>query len=734
MTLVNASLRTRQSAAALLLGGILAAAIYAAGSGRLERADFVFKNGTEVQSLDPATVTGVPEGRVIRMIYEGLCITHPETLDPIPGVAESWEISPDGKTYTFHLRDNARWSNGDPVTARDFEWSLRRMLHPMTAAEYAYQLWYIKGARSYTHMPEDLFYAATLNHSVWIEELEEGSTTETARVRMGLTGFQLEEVDPSFTTGLRDESESALSVGSIVEVGGGFVDFSNPSGVQHHYHSPITGTVVALNQELPQTGAALSLDPYVAGWMIELECPRAELERALAAGDILPGPDFRSTWIEGENRLAIHASDELTLEIQLNNPTAFFLNLMAFYPTFPVHRPSLEAASARGDEGSWLEPDNLVTNGPYTVEFRRVNDRIRCRKSPNYWDADEVAFETVDVLAVEHTVTGLNLYLTGECDWLETTPPSLIPRLVAREDFDPAPYMGTYFYRVNITRPPFDDVRVRRALALSIDREAICTNITKAGEVPAFSYVPPGMPGYSGVEMDRPTDPDPERARAQRLEEAKRLIAEAGYGPGGEKLRSIQVHYNTSETHKDIAEVLADTWKRELGLRVEANQEEWKVYLDTQSTVNFDISRSAWIGDYLDANTFLDMFVTDGENNRTGWGDPRYDELIAAASSEPDKARRLAHLQAAERILMEELPIIPIYFYVTKNMVNPRLGGFHENLLDEHYPKFWYWMDDAELEAKRATRTDEWTKVEAQGPSGGFYSPAAERRRSESGK
>jgi len=721
-------------AAVLLLGGVLAAALYAAGSGRLERADFVFKNGTEVQSLDPATVTGVPEGRVIRMIYEGLCITHPETLEPIPGVAESWEISPDGKTYTFHLRQDARWSNGDSVTAHDFEWSLRRMLHPVTAAEYAYQLWYISGARSYTHMPEDLLYAASLTHSVWLQEIEEGSTPETARLRMGLTGFQLEEVDASFTPGLRDENERALTVGSPVETGGGFIDFSDAQGIQFHYHSPIAGAVAALNPDLPGSAAALLEDPYEAGWILELDCPRAELDRALTEGEILPGPEFRSEWIEANNRLAIFAADNFTLEIGLNNPTAFFLNLMAFYPTFPVHRPSLEAAIERGDEASWLEPEHLVTNGPYTVEFRRVNDRIRCRKSPNYWDADEVAFETVDILAVEHTVTGLNLYLTGECDWLETTPPSLIPRLVDREDFDPAPYLGTYFYRVNVDRSPFDDPRVRRALALSIDRDAICKNISKAGEVPAFSFVPPGMPGYSGVEMQRPNDSDYERARALRLEEAKRLFAEAGYGPGGEELRTIQIHYNTNETHKDIAEVIMDTWKRELGLTVKPNQEEWKVYLDTQSNVNFDVSRSAWIGDYLDANTFLDMFVTDGENNRTGWGDPRYDELIAAASREPDQAKRLAHLQDAERILMDALPIIPIYFYVTKNMVNPRLGGFHENLLDEHYPKFWYWMDDAELEAKRGTRTDDWTEVEATGPSEGVYSPAELRRREEAAR
>ena len=148
-------------------------------------------------------------------------------------------------------------------------------------------------------------------------------------------------------------------------------------------------------------------------------------------------------------------------------------------------------------------------------------------------------------------------------------------------------------------------------------------------------------------------------------------------------------------------------------------------------SISFDVSRSAWIGDYLDPTTFLDMWVTDGENNRTGWGHPRYDELIALAAREADLAKRLEHLQAAEALLMEELPILPVYFYVTKNMVNPRLGGFYENMLDEHYPKFWYWMDDAELEARRGARTDEWTRVEASGPSGGLYSPAELRRRAE---
>ena len=226
-------------------------------------------------------------------------------------------------------------------------------------------------------------------------------------------------------------------------------------------------------------------------------------------------------------------------------------------------------------------------------------------------------------------------------------------------------------------------------------------------------------------------DGDYDAAFARDLVRARELVAEAGFGPGGRALPTIEIHYNTDETHMDIAEVIADAWMRHLGLNVKLLNQEWKVYLDTQSTIGFDVSRSAWIGDYPDANTFLDMFVTGGDNNRTGWGDPRYDELIRRAALEQDTAERTALLVQAEELLLEELPILPIYSYVTRNLVNPRLGGFHENFLDEHFPKHWYWMDDEELRLKRFEVPRDQQRVEARGPREGLYSPAALRARRE---
>jgi oligopeptide transport system substrate-binding protein len=582
---------------ALLALPVLFAA-YTLAKSRLEPADFVFNNGTEIETLDPAIVTGVPEGRVMRAIFEGLTVKHPQTLEPLPGMAERWDVSADGRTYTFHIRRDARWSNGDPVTAHDFVWSWQRCLDPRTGAKYSYQLWYVRGAEAW-------------------------SKTIDAAGRPTL---------PFETVGIR-------------------------------------------------------------------------------------------------------AADDHTLVVELSEPTAFFVELTSFYPLFPVNRRNIEEAQREfpGEAWrvEWLRPERIVTNGPYRISFRRVNDRIRLEKNPDYWDADSVALRTIDMLAVESYLTGLNLYVKGDVDWIDKVPNTLVEELLEREDFDPAPYFGSYFYRVNVTRPPFDDARVRRALALTIDRKRICEKVTKAGQMPWFALVPYGMADYEPATMEHAADLDGDwEATFQRdCETAVALLAEAGYGPGRAPLPTIEIHYNTSETHRQVAEVIADSWQRHLGAPVRLANQEWKVYLASQSTLDYDVSRSAWIGDYLDPTTFIDLFVTGGENNKTGWGDPRYDELVARAKTCADPVERLALFREAETLLMQELPILPIYSYVTQNVVNPRVGGAPPNLLDEYFPKWWYLRSDAELEAERARRSERFQatkrRVAAPGPSAGLYPPNA---------
>jgi oligopeptide transport system substrate-binding protein len=529
---------------------------------RIERADFVFNNGNEVTSLDPTTVSGQSEGRVVSALFEGLTVKDPETLAPLPGAAESWDVSPEGLLYTFHLRP-ARWSNGDELTAEDFVWSWRRLLEPETAAPYARLLWCVRGAR----------------------------------------------------------------------------EFGAP-----------------------------------------------ELDAAARA----------SLWPE----VGIRSSDARTLEVDLEHPTPYFLALTSFHPLYPVHRASLEHFQKRFPErwqSEWMKPGHLVSNGPYKLRDRRVNDRLRLVKNPEYWDAHAVAFQTIDVLAIEHAGTALNLYLAGEIDWLDRVPPQLVPRLSSRPDFEPAPYLASYFYRVNTTKAPFNDPRVRRALALAIDRRALCEKVLQKGELPSWSLTPPGLAGYPRPEMAHAAEAgsDHESAFAQDCADARALLAEAGFG-SGRALPPLEIHFNTSETHRDIAEVIAAGWSSALGIETRLLNQEWKSYLDSQQNLRYDVSRSSWIGDYADPNTFLETFVSGGENNRTGWGNARYDGLVSRAAREGVPARRLALLAEAERVLLEELPILPIYSYVSQNLVSPRLGGFFANVQDEHPVKFWHWKSAEE--------------------------------------
>jgi len=685
---VARSLPLRRLGAFALLFGLLALLLSVTTSARLERADVVFVNGTEVSTLDPASVSGVPEGRVMYSLYEGLTTRHPRTAEPLPGMAESWEVSPDGLVYTFHLREGAKWSNGDPLTAQDFEWSWQRLLNPETASEYAYQLWYLVNAKAYTMLPVDLAGESRW----WFDEHWYVSwEKEGARVRMGRHGFAVGDEGPPPTR-------------------------------------LFPGT--RFRERLP-SAEERAQDPYGAGWSYEAVLPLAELERLLGS-ELLPEPLARERlfW----PRVGARAADERTFVVTLASPTPYFLTLTSFYPTMPTHRPTWEWARERYPDTwqiEWIAPEHIVTNGPFRLASRRINDRIRVVKNPTYWDADSVAMRTIDILAVDHYGTMLNLYLTGEVDWIERCAPNLIPRMLPREDFNPRSYLGTYFYRVNVTEPPLDDVRVRRALALALDRRAICEKITKKGEKPLYALCPDGLFGYPRPEMRHASFAadysDYERAFAEDCAEAARLLAEAGYGPGQRAMPSIEIHYNTSEIHRDLAEVVADTWKRVLDVDAKLLNQEWKVYLDTQNTISYQVSRSAWIGDYPDPNTFVDLFVTGGENNRTGWGDPRYDELVRRAALESDSKRRLALLAEAEAILLEELPILPIYSYTTQNVVNPRLGGFHENVVDDHFPKFWYWMSDEELAAKRAAQPASWELANAPGPSAGLYAPGGQR-------
>jgi oligopeptide transport system substrate-binding protein len=496
-----------------------------------EPADLRIINGKEPESLDPAIIVGQPDGRVVSSLFEGLTRYNATNAAPEAGLAGRWEISPDGRIYTFYLRTNAAWSTGEHITAHDFVYSWFRVLEPETAGDYVGNLFYIRGAEAYN---------------------------------LGKT--------------------------------------------------------------------------------------------------------------KDRKTVGIHALDNSTLRVELVNPTPFFLDLCAFPTQAVVHRATIEKY---GD--GWLNVRPLPCSGAYELVTWRLNDRIRVKKNPNYWDAQPDQINLIDFFPVNSPNTAVNLYLAGEIDvtWdKEVVPSELVDVLKSRRDFHRFDYLGTYFFRFNTTRKPFDDRRVRKAFALAIDRDRIVNFVTRGGEKPANHFVPPRIPNYTSPE-GLPYDPIL----------ARKLLAEAGY-PEGRGLPPVQYHFNASRDNEKIAVQLQDMWKRELGVALELREVEWKVWLRDQSKLNYDISRGSWIGDYTDPNTFLDLFMSTNPNNRTGWKNATYDELMRTANATVDVQARAGLLQKAESILVaEEVPIVPLYIYVGFNFFDPQkiTGIFNdENVRDEH--------------------------------------------------
>lgn len=617
---------------------ILGSLGWALNRGQLPPADFTFVNGTEVKSLDPAIVTGQPENRMINALFEGLTSWNPKTLKPEPGAAERWDVSDDLLTYTFYLRKDAKWSDGSPVTAHDFIYSMRRFLDPRTAAEYSYQAWYVKNAKKY---------------SGGGRAIRPGDNVEVEL-----------NVDPDAPNTIRGK----LVRGKLVRI------------------EDKAGKEVA-GEELDKAAADAGLN--IEDWVFVISTEAGE-ERFRYADDASAASHEPA---EGERHarqilldlhdVGMRAIDDHTIEFTLENPTPYFLTLLGFYPLFPVQQKCVETFGSP----QWTDVENIVCNGPFKPKFRHLRDRTRVVKNEHYWDRDNVKLNSVDFLAVESSTTALNLYLTGQVDWIYDVPASALRTLLAeeppRDDINPVPLLNTYFYLLNVTRKPFDDVRVRKALSMAMDRKELTGVLLGAGERPTYSLVPPGLPGY-----------DPPQGPHENVKEAQRLLAEAGY-PNGRGFPEIEILHNTHEGHHAIAQLIRDQWRRNLGISVKTRNEEWATFNASQRQLNYDVSRRGWIGDYADPNTFLDMFVTGGENNCTGWGNAEYDKLIAAAAVETDSAKRLDLLHQAETILMDEMPIIPFYNYVSKNMVKPTVRGFYNNIQDTH-PLSALWIDAAE--------------------------------------
>ncbi len=365
--------------------------------------------------------------------------------------------------------------------------------------------------------------------------------------------------------------------------------------------------------------------------------------------------------------ISIEAVDELTLKVKLVGPTPYFLSLVSFKTYYPVYKKNIEA----DPEGWYLSVETTVGNGPFKM-VKWANNKMEFVPNEHYWDAGAVKADRLLFTMVENASTELTMFENGDLHMTNTVPGQEIPRLQKMPELKIFPYLGTYYYIFNLEKPPFDDIRVRKALTLAIDRQAIVDNVTQGGQPPAFAFVPPGIQEPDGSDF-REKGGD---YFQEDLALAKELLAVAGY-PDGEGFPAFEILYNTSEGHKLIAEAIQEMWKKNLGItNVTLTNQEWGTYLTSRDKGAFTVARAGWIGDYNDPNTFLDMWTTGNGNNNSRFSNAEYDRLVAECLVEKNMNTRNDKLHRLEDIFMGEMSIMPIYYYTLPAMVSQKLKGY----------------------------------------------------------
>lgn len=492
--------------------------------------DFIMANGSE-PTLDPNLQTDTASTNVYVGLFEGLVQYDPRTSRAIPAVATSWDISKDGTVITFHLRKNAQWSDGHPVTANDFVYSMKRILDPATGSEYAY-------------FP--------------------------AMVVKGATAFN-------------------TGKGSFNDVG------------------------------------YKAVDPY-------------------------------------------------TLQVTLTGPAPYAIDMMAHSSFGPVPQWCIEKYG-----NDWTKPGKIVTNGPFTLKEWKVQEYILLQKNPKYWDAKNVKLNTIKILPGDNDTTNYNMFKNGEVDWEHGIANSKIDEIKLRKDFQVSPQVATYYVSFNLKKAPFDNVLVRQALAMAIDKTGIVDKILKAGQVPADEMVPT-LAGYT-----------PSKGVSYNPEQAKKLLAQAGY-PDGKGFPAFTYVYNTNEAHKAIAEYIQQSWKSVLGIDMTLQNMDFKSLLDLRDKQrDFTVARNAWVGDYIDPNTMLELFLSDSGNNCGSYNNPQFDKLIADARNAKGDARLKMFHDAEGLLLTKDQAVVPIYHYVNLDMIDTsKWGGWYANPIGFHPWKFVY--------------------------------------------
>jgi oligopeptide transport system substrate-binding protein len=430
-------------------------------------------------------------------------------------------------------------------------------------------------------------------------------------------------------------------------------------------------------------GEPMTANDYVWSWR-RLLTPTLGAEYAYMLFPVKNAEAFNKGTIVDFSEVGVKALDDSTLQVTLNERTPYFLQLMDHYSTFAVHRPTIEKFGSATDRYTpWTRVENMVSNGAFRLKSWQLNRRIELQKSDTYWDRDKVSLNGIVYYPTENVVSEERMFRVGQLHYTGSVPLGKIPVYQAMEDspYVQAPYIGTYYYLLNTTRAPTDNLNVRKALSMAVDRDKLNKTVLKGTNVSAYSITPPDTLGYY-----------PPRLFSYDVEAAQKFLAEAGY-PNGEGWPGLELTYNTSEDHRKIAVALQQMWKDNLNIEVTLTNQEWKVYLDSLTNMQFQIARRGWIGDYVDPNNFLDLFITGGGNNNTGFADPAYDEMILReAPQAATKEERFAIFKRAETLLMEQMPIIPIFTYTSKHLIHPSVNGLPPNLMDSLNMKY-VWLD-----------------------------------------
>lgn len=419
-------------------------------------------------------------------------------------------------------------------------------------------------------------------------------------------------------------------------------------------------------------GQPVTARDFVYSWKRVLD-PETASRFAFALYFIKNGKPYNKGELKDPAQLGFKALDDFTLQVVLENPTPFILDLMC-YPSFrPVRKEAVEKHGPR-----WIHPENIISNGPFKLQSWTPYKEITVVKNPSYWDAEQVRLAGIRYYPIEDVETGLKMYEAGELDNVYQIPNMKLPLLRGRADLLSGPHLSKYYYNLNVERPPLTDKRVRQALAMAIDRAVLTDEYLHDSAFPSSSMVPhrpAGYPPAPGLEFNP--------------EKANRLLDEAGYKDRN-TFPVLTIKYNTLEGHKIIAQVIQQMWKKHLGIQVKLHNEEWKSFLKTVHARDYEVARQGWIADYPDPMTFLDLFASYSSHNDTGWNHPEYDQWLAKALKESDTGQRFSHLRKAEELLLEESPIIPIYDYKREFLLKPYVKGFYHNFQDIHPPKWIY--------------------------------------------